>query len=422
MKYAKKYAYYPRLFLLCSSMLLTTATYAGPDPAVLQELKKLDTHGEGLSDGKSKLYELTEEKADLSHEKMDGTNDRLDVTNDQLDNIRQIVGDHYKLVDEDYRQKEVAAAIINYWADWALKDYEFKKDLLFMPAPATEVAISTGKKVDESDHQERADEMIKRIFDSSMSAFLATEEELRDYSKFSSAKLRLYKAMMEKIDNDITRLPELELGGIIGKDRVDADTAEEYVTYLTNPFQTIDVEISKRVIEGKELTLRQQERIAERIIDSMSMAPSLVALGELFGRRMAEEDDPETDDDEKKETVMEIMRNYTDLRLLTDDWYALISKSSDTALLRELIHIMAYQTWQQQQSFRLKEQEVALLAVMNANYTRMYSTMNKLYDEFALMNAEARARAWEAERRIRQLDIDTEGTPPPDSDVDLGIE
>ncbi len=328
----------------------------------------------------------------------------------KLDEIRESVTKHYELSDSDYRNKEVASALINYWADVSLKEYEFKKELLFMNAPGTEKAIEAGQKIGESVANNYAQELVETNFKKAMGAYWQTEEAGTIVAQSVAPKIQLFIEMMRRMEDSPGNMNALNIGNILSKDRVDKEAAEGFIAYLTNPYPKTDQDIAAKMKSGAELTVAEKEKFAEKLIESINMAPSVTAFSELFARRIAEQDAEGTPDEEKHKTVMELINEYSKLRFNTPEWYGMIGKASDTALLREMVHLLAYNAWMDQQAFKMKEQEVALLATMNANFTRMYAAMQGLVEQLETLEDDTRKQAWEAEKKIRELKLETDTT------------
>lgn len=328
----------------------------------------------------------------------------------KLDEIRESVTKHYELSDSDYRNKEVASALINYWADVSLKEYEFKKELLFMNAPGTEKAIEAGQKIGESVANNYAQELVETNFKKAMGAYWQTEEAGTIVAQSVAPKIQLFIEMMRRMEDSPRNMNALNIGNILSKDRVDKEAAEGFIAYLTNPYPKTDQDIAAKMKSGAELTVAEKEKFAEKLIESINMAPSVTAFSELFARRIAEQDAEGTPDEEKHKTVMELINEYSKLRFNTPEWYGMIGKASDTALLREMVHLLAYNAWMDQQAFKMKEQEVALLATMNANFTRMYAAMQGLVEQLETLEDDTRKQAWEAEKKIRELKLETDTT------------
>lgn len=331
----------------------------------------------------------------------------------KLDEIRESVTKHYELSDSDYRNKEVASALINYWADVSLKEYEFKKELLFMNAPGTEKAIEAGQKIGESVANNYAQELVETNFKKAMGAYWQTEEAGTIVAQSVAPKIQLFIEMMRRMEDSLGNMNALNIGNILSKDRVEKEAAEGFIAYLTNPYPKTDQDIAAKMKSGAELTVAEKEKFAEKLIESINMAPSVTAFSELFARRIAEQDAEGTPDEEKHKTVMELINEYSKLRFNTPEWYGMIGKASDTALLREMVHLLAYNAWMDQQAFKMKEQEVALLATMNANFTRMYAAMQGLVEQLETLEDDTRKQAWEAEKKIRELKLETDTTETP---------
>lgn len=391
-----KLPYYLTGLVLMSGLAFTQVAQAESDSgaAVVQAIKELDANNQsGFNANGLKL--------------------------DKLEEIRDSVTKHYELSESDYKNKEVASALINYWADVALKEYEFKKELHFMNAPGTEKAIEAGQKIGESVANDYAQELVETNFKKAMGAYWPSEEDASGLgapvvAQSVSPKIQLFIEMMRRMEESPGNVNALNLGNILSKDRVDKDAAEGFIAYLTNPYPKVDQDIAAKMRAGTELTVAEKEKVAEKLIESINMAPSVTAFSELFARRIAEQDAEGASEEEKNKTVMELVNDYSKIRFNTPEWYGMIGKASDTALLREIAHLLAYNMWMDQQSFKMKEQEVALLATMNANFTRMYAAMQGLVEQLETLEDDTRKQAWEAEKKIRELKLETDvpETPP----------
>lgn len=365
MKNCKLPGYLSSLVLLISSVSLTSVAQAsaaagGAGAAgqgdVVKAIKELDTYGGGES------------------------------------SIRELISKYYKD-----------------WADAAAKEYDLKKEFHFMPAPGTEQAISVGINIKENTEKNYASQFVNDIFQRSVSAFWPQENAEQNQSEEQLAatlKMRFYNLMLQGMSDNTEQQQALNMGTLLNKNKVEKQAAEDFIGYMTSPRSKLNRDVIDKIKNGTELSLSEKEEIGEKFIELMNMAPSVNALSELFARRIVTEGDAEANDQSK--TKMELMEEYSDLRFNTPEWYALISKSSDAALLREIAHLMAYNTWVQKEAYKLKEQEVSLLATMNANISRMLTAMDAFYEQLDAADDVTRRQAIEAEKKIRDMRLQSE--------------
>lgn len=379
------------------------------------------------------------------------TNEFFKAMDESLVAIKGDVKAHYELDKADYRRKEVAAALVKYWGDLADKDYQFKKELLFMPAPGVDWAIALGKDLGGAKAETYADELIAARFKKYISGiFPVPQEEGQTETATTEEKtggfgLELYNDIMEKLkenDNDATAL---NLANVLRSKKVDKATAEQFMKMMSDPYPDVDNAILKKLKESPEqLTVTDKQKIVDKLIQGINVAPSTNAIGDILGRRMV--DEPKEGEEgattetttgttgtfggetstttgstteattEKQKSLIEIMDDYSMKRIFNDpekykEWYAKISTSSDTALLRELVYLIAFNTWVRQQEFKMQEQQLAIAAMMNINMNRMYNMIERLTLISEAQNPEAARKALDLETKLRNLRLETDIRP-----------
>jgi len=124
-------------------------------------------------------------------------------------------------------------------------------------------------------------------------------------------------------------------------------------------------------MKGGAPGIADKEAVGDIIIEYAAISASAYALSDIIARRKG---DP---------SVMDIMTKYANERITQPDWHATIATSSDTALLREITHMMAYQVWMASQHFRLVEQQTALISAMNSTIAQLNTQMRDIQKQIA---------------------------------------
>ena len=96
------------------------------------------------------------------------------------------------------------------------------------------------------------------------------------------------------------------------------------------------------------------------------------SLNEMFGNRL-----PVLVNSETVASVIQIMEQEAGRRFKNAEWFQEVTKSSGEALLRELVHISAYNNWMEYQRYRQNERIETLLAVSLAQQVTQIRTMNE---------------------------------------------
>jgi hypothetical protein len=160
---------------------------------------------------------------------------------------------------------------------------------------------------------------------------------------------------------------------------------QQMITFTLNPFPNVDPGLASR-ISGGTTTPADQETIVNNLIANAIVSVSVNAFSDIVARRLPGPNSPAS--------MMDIMDMYSTQRFTNPAWYGQIASASDTALLRELAHMQAYNIWLQYQQFRVQEQQTALLATMNSVLAKMNNSLNALNAQMA--NAAAQAASAQA--------------------------
>lgn len=337
----------------------------------------------------------------------------------------------------DYSRENVAAAIIRYEAEARLKEYELNEALLFMPAPGVQWAIQTGRGVGEANIADRAQELVDASFQELMSQYWPTEEQIAQQNLSEvlteggvpvgmrvqvSPRQSMYDRYIAGQVGEDGDLSALNMGEVLRLDKTTNDLAKQFINIVIGSDMKIDTEAVQRIRETEAaasalgvdspdtvLAPAEKEDIAGSLINAVNMTPSTNIISGILSRRLLSpeyEADPGAHSDAK--TAMELIEKYASDRFQNTEWYGEVGRSSDTALLREMTHMMAYNAWMQLQAFKLQEQTASALAIMNANFARLYNVMQQFAENFDEEKEEARRALLEAEQRLRDIEVDDE--------------
>lgn len=347
--------------------------------------------------------------------KIDNTNSYVQSAKDSLSEIRQIVDDHYKLDDADDSRKEAATAIINYMAEEAQARYEREKALLFQNAPGVNWAIDAGGNVGSMNLEAVVEGLAEFSFQQTMGSVMPSDDQIQaagleqameaaGLGSDSGLNMKsiifrdLISAQLEQ--GSSVNFSDLDASKSIRSDRTTSEDAQEYLKLVVGSDLEIDTAIAKKIKNGEQLTVGEQEVVAATLLQAVNLGPSTTIFSSMLGRRIA--------DDENQKSVMEIIGKYANDRFQNEAWYTEVGKSSDTALLREMVHMMAYNMWLQHQAFKTQEQAAATLAIMNSNFAKMYNALKDMNEKLEDQAEEARKAAAEAEEELDNIDVDVE--------------
>lgn len=340
---------------------------------------------------------------------LNNANSKLDQVNSSVNSVQLSASDILKFMSNssdgspyssmDQISAKYVQALINYDAAARLNEYQYNQELLFMKAPGSESAVKAGALVGSSNVSASALKFSNLSFIAAVSPFSKSKNFTGTLTGGSAAiqatpidKVKLYD------DNFASFVSEGNTSGLtvvnpaqfiqstnLVKSNLDTQS-QQMISLLTRPPSVADPVLLQQIAAsggpeggGKELIV---DSLSEYAIISLSMN----ALGDIVARRT-----PGTDSNNNQltQSVMEVMDQYSGERFTNKDWYTKLSTASDTALLREIAHIQAYNAWVQFQQFKVQEQQMALLSTMNVVLAKMNIGMSRL--DAQIQSAQAQA-------------------------------
>ncbi len=323
------------------------------------------------------------------------------------------------------KNDEHLQALLNFEAAARINEYQYNQELLFMAAPGSIWAINAGAVVGKSKVGDQALKIANKTILGSIAGFSAVESSRftgplvsqepssevvskANELAFPLVKDSFYSALIEPfvLRGDTTGITSLNLGQFLqtpnlNKGKISQEQGQEMIEVTLRAFPVVDAEVrealrtAKSSTSGSAISGKVTEKIVDAMVENAIVSVSINALSDIIARRTPGKD---SSNNSLTESVMEAMDNYSAQRFTNPAWYAQISSSSDTALLRELAHMQAFSAWMQFQQFRVTEQQMALLATMNSVMAKMNTTMEKLNQQLALAQAQARDAQAQAEQ------------------------
>ncbi|MAZ44739.1 MAG: hypothetical protein CMF48_06160 [Legionellales bacterium] len=156
-----------------------------------------------------------------------------------------------------------------------------------------------------------------------------------------------------------------KLLGVSSISRGDSDSIVRLIRNMTMPFpgggsgltpeeaEELERQLEESGNELPESTADDREKEAYNYVAQAAMSAAQHSLTGMYSRRIPDGSSP---------SVMEVMDTEALYRIEDEDWHLMVATAPTEALLRELIHISAYQTWMQHQQYLQNERIEALLA------------------------------------------------------------
>ncbi|MGD9592511.1 MAG: hypothetical protein AB7V32_08330 [Candidatus Berkiella sp.] len=324
------------------------------------------------------------------------------------------------------KNDEHLQALLNYEAAARMNEYQYNQQLLFMAAPGSIWAIQAGGVVGKSKVGDSALKLSNTSLLNALKPYsnansfsgplvggapaTATDENSIPAGTTLTKSLVYDKLVAPYVNSgDTSGLTSLNLGQFmqtpnLTKGKITPAQSEQMIQLTLNPFPGVDPQLKAAMIVGKAtaaagggggLTGAASEAVVDALVENAIMSVSISALSDIVARRT-----PGTDSNgAMTQSVMEAMDNYSAQRFTNPAWYAQISASSDTAILREIAHMQAFNSWMQFQQFRVSEQQMALLATMNSVMSKMNAMMAQL--DKTLKEASAKAQQAQAEAQAQ---------------------
>lgn len=368
---------------------------------------------------------------------------KLDTLNGTTDGVRSAVGqsnEYLRNISEksDISNKDMVTALMNYWAQASIKEFGLAQEKYFQVAPSTEWAAKAGIAAGNLSYVQNSALNRANLTMVRSLGFLSRRDTFNiggvEIAKDEIAPMRamsLYKNMLKFYDTgDIATLGVVNAAGIMQKNLIPNDEAsrkvtQDFVNIVTNPFPVVDPELDSR-IKGGGLNGEDMEKIGTIIAQYSLLGVSANAWTDIVARReqpiLKAQIDPATGECLKdgagnclpvpvvgpSKSTMQLMDEAANKRFTNPDWYASLSDASETALLREIAHMLAYNQWVQYQQFRLAEQQVSLLASINGVMAKLNTSIDAMTVEMQKAQAEAKIQAKKAEEKAAEAKAEAE--------------
>lgn len=346
-----------------------------------------------------------------SRDTVSGKLDRINLDqNTRLDTTTDYLGKIWGFHANDLSMKQAVAALINYEAAEAFRKYQYDQNLLYQVAPGSDWAVSAGVSIGKPVLSSVAlgfsnVNLVNHyglLSGAEKITISGVEVNIQDAAK-NAEPLNLYDKLKGFfISGDVSNFYLINPGILIHnynltKANISSDQAQQAVSILTDPFPAVNEDLrSKLKFGGIGLTGAEKENLVEQVAYGSAMGLTTSAFGDIIARRT-----PAAGTDQ---SVMEVMANYSKQRFTDPEWYKSLGAASDSAILREIAHMQAYSIWVDYQHFRVSEQQMALLASLNAIMSKMNITMGQLVKELELARSQAQAYQAEANRDAEKAD------------------
>jgi hypothetical protein len=282
----------------------------------------------------------------------------------------------------DMSRKELAQALINYEASARLQEYNLQEEKMFMMAPGSEMAIDAGIKAGTVAPQVSSN--VKTITSSVVSKSISG-------SGGGAAPVDAMTPFLKSGDADSL---DFGINAILQKDRINSlEEAQTAINALTVT-DGIPVKVEKTDSGDIDWVKTDRDAVRKKFNEQVNVMVATNALAELAAKRVAA--------DSNSPSLAEILRDQSRKRFSDKDWYQNVGVSSTEALLREMVHMQAFQLEMNYQDHRMQEQIVSLLAAM-------LTTQNKfavLLDELQQAVIEGSAAAEAASKDIKSEDLE----------------
>lgn len=287
----------------------------------------------------------------------------------------------------DLTRREAVQAIINYEAESSIKAYQLDEQHYFMAAPGSHFAITAGEKAGASASAgSTAADIANSVLKNTAPVGGAGDQ--------FGAKLQVYNSIVDYLENPQDgNLNNISFAALMQSNSITKEQAEALIKLVTTPFPTPMPAIPTGPLA--EVSNDDKETYAEKAAQQAMNSVAINALSEIAARRIP---------NQSGNSMMQVMEGHVKERFANTDWYAQIGAASQEALLREVVHMMAYQAWVNQQNFRTMEQMSAMLASMVATQAKLSSTINDLT---ATLNA-AQMQAQDITQDIQNLEFEDE--------------
>ncbi|MFI4938346.1 MAG: hypothetical protein ACHQJ6_07555 [Candidatus Berkiellales bacterium] len=299
----------------------------------------------------------------------------------------------------DVTRTQLAAALINYEAAARVQDFQYNQQLLFMQAPGAPWALAAGSVVGASNTATAALQLSNAALVASVGALSTATTVTLHGQQFNTPNSQgsvsgpsgFYQKMAGFVTSgDPTSLTAINAAAILQTDNLtkagmSTTDAQNFITAITNPFPIYNpiliTNIKNNTLQGTDI-----EALGTQLAEYAVIGISSSALADIAARRLPAAG--------QTASVMDVMDTYSSQRFSgpnSQAWANFVGAASDTALLREIAHMMAFNTWMQYQQFRVSEQQLALQASMNAVLGKLNVYLDQINAAMVLAKQQAAA-------------------------------
>lgn len=300
----------------------------------------------------------------------------------------------------DYTRRDLASALINYEAAARMQEYQLHQDLLYMSAPGTIWAIQAGGVIGQSNTSNTAYRLSNNTLLHSLGLYIFSANDkisIRGQEYTINRKMlgpiEYFESMFTLFASaDASKLGAMDVASVLQQDNlakanpaITPDQAQMMVNLLSDSIPQFDFNIINKIKNKQDLNGDEKEYLGYRIASYAIAGVSASAMSDIIARRYASGG--------QSKSVMEVMSEHSKARFQKPEWYNSVAVASDTALLREIAQMMAYNQYVAHQQFKITEQQVALLASINAVMVKLSLTLDNVNREMNASRAQGKVLA-----------------------------
>lgn len=326
----------------------------------------------------------------------------------------------------DYSRKDAVSALINYEAASRMQEYQLNQQLLFMQAPGSVFSIQAGAMIGATNSAGFALGLSYASLALSMnglsqaSSLKINGDPVPGMAGLSvpAGPLQLYQQMGKFVQSgDLANLAIVNIAPLLQTDNLSdpkstltQSQAITLVNMIADPFPYVDPTILTKIKSNTTLTGADMEAVGSRVASYAIVGVSVTALSDIIARRVP--------GNGQTQSVMQIMDNQSQERFTNVQWYNSIGAASEAALLREIAHMMAYNQWVSYEQFRVSEQQLALLASINAVMSKVNVGIQQMNSQMVAGQAQSQAAQQQLQQKLNtqnsnQLQLNQSPIPTP---------
>lgn len=270
----------------------------------------------------------------------------------------------------DISRNQLANALINYEAQARLKAYQLEEEKMFMAAPGSPGAIQAG--IDLGKDAATFSQNVINIGSEAVARGMPVSDG-SDVNPGAAALANLAEPYL--VSGNPALLGPFNAANILQEDVVELESSKTLINLITNPNPSpiVVVKEGNDIKWGPEAT--DQDKVADKLVEQALMSVAANALGEIAAKRVV--------NTETNKSLQQLLREESERRFTNVEWYQNVGVSSQEALLRELNQIEAFKVLLMYHSYRLQEQNAALLSAMVSGIAKMSAVMGMMSKQMA---------------------------------------